>query len=76
MAERNGYEGHVEIKFKILADGQVEHLEIVNSSGYDILDNEAARAIREATPYSPILEVLAKTYLWIKVPLVFKLQEG
>ena len=71
LAERNGYEGKVEIKFKILADGQVENVEIVNSSGYDVLDNEAVRAIRAAAPYSLIPEALAQTYLWIKVPLVF-----
>ena len=74
-AERNGYEGEVEIKFKILADGHVENVEIVNSSGYDILDNEAVRTIIQAAPFPLIPRVLAKTYLWIKVPLVFKLEE-
>ena len=76
LAERNGYEGKVEIKFKILADGQVENVEIVNSSGYDVLDNEAVRAIRAAAPYSLIPEALAQTYLWIKVPLVFAITGG
>ena len=74
-AEKNGYEGQVDIKFKILADGQVENVEIVNPSGYDILDDEAVRTIIQAAPFSPIPEAIAKAYLWIKVPVVFELQE-
>jgi len=73
-AERNGYEGQVEIRFKLLADGQVENVEIVSPSGYEILDNEAVRTIQASAPFPPIPKAVAKAHLWIKLPVIFELQ--
>lgn len=42
--------------FTIKRNGDLENIQLLNSSGYARLDNEAIRAIRSASPYSPFPE--------------------
>jgi protein TonB len=44
----------VTVRFTILADGNVEGVEVVQSSGIYILDTAAQRAIMTAAPFSPL----------------------
>ena len=46
-ASVNGYEGDVLLKFIISENGRVEDVKVTKSSGYEILDNEAIRSIKE-----------------------------
>jgi protein TonB len=63
MALRYGLQGRLALEFTIGASGQLEHLRVVRSSGSELLDQEAVRAIRAAAPFPPIPT-------WIKpVPL-------
>ena len=63
MALRYGLQGRLALEFAIGADGRLEHLRVVRSSGSELLDQEAVRAIRAAAPFPPIPT-------WIKpVPL-------
>ena len=51
-----GEEGQLFLVFTIKRNGDLENIELLNSSGYARLDNEAIRAIRSAAPYAPFPE--------------------
>jgi len=54
MALRYGLQGRLALEFTIGATGQLEYLRVVRSSGSELLDQEAVRAIRAAAPFPPI----------------------
>ena len=54
LAAESGLQGVVYIRFDILRDGAVGALEVLKSSGYKILDDEALRAIRDSAPFQPL----------------------
>lgn len=63
MALRYGLQGRLALEFTIRANGHLEYLRVVRSSGSELLDQEAVRAVRAAAPFPPIPN-------WIKpVPL-------
>lgn len=47
MARLKGYEGTALLEVKVGADGRVKDLVVKKSSGYQILDEEALRAVRK-----------------------------
>lgn len=48
-----GEEGQLFLVFTIRSNGDLENIELLTSSGYARLDNEAMRAIRVASPFPP-----------------------
>lgn len=63
MALRYGLQGRLSLEFTIGGSGQLEQLRMIRSSGSQLLDEEALRAIKAAAPFPPIPS-------WIKpVPL-------
>ena len=54
LAAISGYQGTLYIKFDIMKDGSLGGLEVVKTSGYKILDDEALRSIRSAAPFQPL----------------------
>jgi len=72
-AREAGYEGVTKIQFAILSDGQLGEVSIIDSSGYDILDNAAIAAIEKAAPFPPLPDSLNRDILRIELPIVFKL---
>ncbi len=65
-ARKMGIEGKTVIRFKLKPGGQVEAVEIVETSGSDILDKASLETVREAAPL-PYKEG------WLKVGIVFKI---
>lgn len=59
LALRYGLQGKLSLVFTIGANGQLEQLRLVRSSGSQLLDEEALRAIKAAAPFPPIPD-------WIK----------
>lgn len=49
----NGEQGSLFLVFTIRRDGSLEDVKLINPSGYARLDDEAIRAIRIASPFSP-----------------------
>jgi protein TonB len=49
----NGEQGSLFLVFTIRRDGSLEDIKLINPSGYARLDDEAIRAIRVASPFSP-----------------------
>ncbi len=63
VALRYGLQGRVSLEFIIGGSGQLEQLRMIRSSGSQVLDEEALRAIKAAAPFPPIPS-------WIKpIPL-------
>ncbi|HEX9020324.1 MAG TPA: energy transducer TonB [Nitrospirota bacterium] len=56
MARERGIQGVVHVRFKLKSSGAVEAVEIVKSSGYDILDEAAVRTIYRASSLFPYVE--------------------
>lgn len=50
----HGIQGDLQIDFVIGRSGKVEGIELVRGSGHKILDDEAVRSIRKASPFDPI----------------------
>ncbi|MGD0265152.1 MAG: energy transducer TonB [Candidatus Methylomirabilota bacterium] len=67
-ARREGVQGTVELRFRIAADGSVDAVEIVRSSGSGILDEASQETIRRAGPY-PLVRG------WIRLPLAYRLDQ-
>jgi TonB family protein len=49
-----GVEGELLIDFVIGRNGKLESAELVRGSGHKLLDDEAMRSIRKASPFDPI----------------------
>ncbi len=49
-----GEQGTVHLKFTIVEDGSLEDVQLIKSSGYPALDEEAIRAVKTAAPYPPL----------------------
>ena len=63
MALRYGLQGRLSLEFTIGGNGQLEYLRMTRSSGSQLLDEEALRAVKAAAPFPPIPS-------WIKpIPL-------
>ncbi len=54
LAKRYGLQGKLSVEFTIGTDGQLEQLRVVRSSGSQLLDDEAIRAIKAAAPFPRI----------------------
>ena len=54
LAQRYGLQGRLAVEFTIGSHGQLERLRVVRSSGSQLLDDEALRAIKAAAPFPPI----------------------
>lgn len=54
LALRYGLQGRLSLEFTIGSNGQLERLRLIRSSGSQLLDEEALRAIKAASPFPPI----------------------
>jgi len=51
IARKRGWQGKVVIKFVVWEDGHVSDVEIVESSGYSVLDKNAVKSVKTAAPF-------------------------
>ena len=71
-ALRIGRQGAARITFKILSSGRVKDLQLLQSSGFNELDQEALDAVRRASPFLSFPEDLKQLEVQIEVDIVFK----
>ncbi len=76
LAAISGYQGALFIKFDILKDGSLGGLELLKSSGYKILDDEALRSIRASAPFQPLPDDWNMERYSIRAAVIFYLGEG
>jgi protein TonB len=76
LAAISGYHGTLFIKFDILKDGSLGGVEVLKSSGYKILDDEALRSIRASAPFQPLPPEWNMERYSIRAAVIFYLGEG
>lgn len=76
LAAISGYQGTLFIKFDILKDGSLGALELLKSSGYKILDDEALRSIRASAPFQPLPDEWQMERYSIRAAVIFYLGQG
>lgn len=67
MARERGIQGVAHVRFKLRPTGDVESVEIVTSSGYDILDTASIRTVYRAAPMPYVNG-------WVEVPMAYVLK--
>jgi protein TonB len=75
LAAISGYQGTLYILFDIMKDGSLGRLEVLKSSGYKILDDEALRAIRDSAPFQPLPDEWNMNKYSIRAAVLFYLNE-
>jgi protein TonB len=73
IARNTGIEGRVGVIISILKDGQLEKAEVLESSGYEVLDKAALGSVRNASPFPAIPKESKRDKLELRVYLVFEL---
>ena len=63
LALRYGLQGRLLLEFSILGNGDIESAKIIRSSGSNLLDEEALRAVKAAAPFGPIPPWIGKNRL-------------
>lgn len=66
MARERGIEGVVQVRFKILPSGTVERVEILKSSGSEILDAASVKTVYRSGP-------LPRVSGWVEVPISYSI---
>jgi TonB family protein len=72
-ARRMGYEGLVMLKVLVDENGRVDDLEVLDSSGYAILDKAAIASVKKWM-FEPGTEGGKKKKMWVKIPIRFELE--
>ena len=60
QARRMNLEGSLVLSVDILADGSVDQIRVLRSSGFDVLDEAAVRIVRLSSPFSPLPEEITE----------------
>jgi protein TonB len=76
LAAASGYQGTLYIKFDIMKDGSLGAIEVLKSSGYKILDDEALRSIRSSAPFQPLPDDWNMDRFSIRAAVIFYLGVG
>lgn len=75
IAKRYGYEGLVILSVYVLENGRVGKIQLKKSSGYDVLDNSALKAVR-GWVFVPGMRNGKPASSWVVVPVRFNLTSG
>jgi protein TonB len=76
LAALSGLQGTLYIQFDIMKDGSLGNLELLKTSGYKILDDEALRAIRNAAPFQALPDEWRMERYTIRAAVLFYLSEA
>jgi TonB family protein len=72
-ARENLIEGSLMVLFSLTSDGEMTRTEVTRGSGYEILDREVLRAIRDAAPFPPFPGSITVKRLNIKATFDYRL---
>jgi protein TonB len=74
IAQQRGWQGEVIVELSLDGNGKLRSKQILQSSGYDSLDQQALEMVEKALPFPPPPEALRGSNFTIKVPIPFKLE--
>lgn len=75
-ARRRAQHGTVLLRIKVAVDGAVELVEVAQSSGFDLLDDEALETVRTRWRFVPARRDGIAVESWCEVPIRFALTEA
>ncbi len=73
IARQRGYQGTVVLKLLVNKNGTVSQCEIIQSSGYWMLDDAALRAVKDWI-FEPGTDGRKTVDIWVEQPVIFRLQ--
>jgi pilus assembly protein CpaC len=73
-AQEANLEGSLRLALCVYYTGQLLDVEIRESSGYVVLDENAVNTVKKAAPYSPFPPKMKQKKLWIDLPVVYKIK--
>jgi len=76
QAMDKGWQGKVEVRLVVGANGATKSSLVKASSGYEILDNQALDMVKKAKPLAPIPAALRGREFTVDIPVIFDLQAG
>lgn len=76
QAMDKGWQGRVEVRLVIGANGAIQAGMVRTSSGYEILDSQALDMVKNAKPLTPIPSALRGREFTVDIPVIFDLQAG
>jgi periplasmic protein TonB len=71
QAQRKGITGELTLRFQISKEGNLMNVRLINSSGYDVLDEAALQAVKSAAPYYPFPVTIDRETLPILANFVY-----
>lgn len=71
QAARKGMAGQLTLQFQISRDGNLLGVNLVDNSGFEILDVAAVKAVKEAAPYYPFPVTISKKNISILATFVY-----
>ena len=71
-----GVEGQLLIEFHIAKDGRLESIELVHTSGTQILDEAALTAVKLAQPFPPVPDEISKANVAINGQFRYQIVSG
>ncbi len=73
QARRKRLEGTTVVGFSVESDGSIHKLNIVKSSGFDVLDRAALKAVKKVRQFDAIPKLLNRSYWEFEIAVSFKL---
>lgn len=73
-ALQKNWEGTVKLKMRILKDGTLADVDILESSGHDVFDKDAINTARIVAPFPPFPPDMTQEDLVVTVPIVYSQQ--
>ena len=72
IAKDAGWEGNVKLGLRISSEGKLQDAQVMQTSGYKILDDVALNAAKQQSPYPPFPPQIESQEVSVEVPVVFK----
>jgi len=76
LAIRNAWEGRVNLGVRVLSDGQLTDVHVINSSGYRILDTAAMKSVNKVAHLPEARFWLGGKHIDVVLPIVYKLTDS
>jgi protein TonB len=75
LALTRRWQGTTDLKLQVAADGNLKALSVTHSSGFEVLDDQAMKMVKEAMPLPVLPDALRGREFAIDIPVAFKLQD-
>ncbi len=75
IARQRGWQGHVQIGFRVEADGKLSNIYIARSSGYRLLDTSALKSLRQVEPLAEAATLLKGKSVDMELPIIYRLEQ-